>query len=162
MNTGCASSPGWRVAVGRHLGLGMIYTIASRMKRTFGSPVVIVLVSMAFAVQGAYQDGTIVDVQKKANTRVLYYIVNTPVTKDDPYYEVQVKVKDTLYTAQYTPRHEDDSLMNDYKPDTAVQARIDKRHLFLKREGGNDLDLIIMKRASADKGKGKADAPSTQ
>ena len=102
------------------------------MKRILGFPIVIVLVSMAFAVQGAYLDGTIVDVQKKANTRMLYYIVNTPVTKDDPYYELQIKVKDTVYTAQYTPRHEDDTLMNDYKPDTPVQARIEKRHLFLK------------------------------
>ncbi len=128
------------------------------MKRILGFPIVIVLVSMAFAVQGAYLDGTIVDVQKKVNTRTLYYIVNTPVTKDDPYYELQIKVKDTVYTAQYTPRHEDDTLMNDYKPDTPVQARIEKRHLFLKREGGNDLDLVIVKRASAGKGKGTAEA----
>jgi hypothetical protein len=132
------------------------------MKRNLGFPVVIVLVSMAFAVQGAYLDGTIVEVQKKANTRVLYYIVNTPVTKDDPYYEVQVKVKDTVYTAQYTPRHEDDSLMNDFKPDTPVQARVEKRHLFLRREGGNDLDLVILKRASADKEKRTADALPAQ
>lgn len=121
-------------------------------------PVATVLFSMAFAVQGSYLGGTIVDVQKKAKTRVLYYIVNTPVTKDDPYYEVQVRVKDMLYTAQYTPRHEDDSLMDDFKAETPVQARIEKRHLFLRREGGIDLDLVIVKRTSADKRKGMADA----
>jgi hypothetical protein len=138
----------------------MIYTVASGMKRLFGFSSAIVLVSMTFAAQGAYLDGTIVDVQKKANTRVLYYVVNTPVTKDDPYYEVQVKVKDTVYTAQYTPRHEDDSLMNDYRPGAPVQARIEKRHMFLKREGGNDLDLVIVKRASVvDKGKAAESVP---
>src|SRR5437763_15782082 len=108
------------------------------MKRISVFLIVTVLLSMAFGVQGSYLDGSIIDVQKKANTRVLYYIVNTPVTRDDPYYEVQVRVHETVYTAQYTPRHEDDSILEDYKPETKVQARVEKRHLFLKREGGND------------------------
>lgn len=132
------------------------------MKRILGFPVVVILISIAFAVQGAYLDGTVVDVQKKVNTRVLYYIVNTPVTKDDPYYEVQVRVKGALYTAQYTPRHAEDSVMDDLKPETAVQARVEKKHLFLKREGGTDLDLVIVKRASAETGKGTADALPAQ
>ena len=128
------------------------------MKQTSRFLVVSVLVSTAFAVLGSYVDGSIVNVQKKVNTRVLYYIVNTPVTRDDPYYEVQMRVKDTVYTAQYTPRHEDDSILEDYRPETKVQARVEKRHLFLKRGDGNDLDLIIVKRAPAEKGKGMTDA----
>jgi hypothetical protein len=128
------------------------------MKRILGLLVVTVLFSVAFGVQGSYLDGSVIDVQKKANTRVLYYIVNTPVTRDDPYYEVQLRLKDTVYTAQYTPRHEEDSFLEDYKPETKVQARVEKRHLFLKREGGNDLDLVIVKRAPAEKGKGTEDA----
>ena len=50
------------------------------MKRISVFLIVTVLLSMAFAVQGSYLDGSIIDVQKKANTRVLYYIVNTPVS----------------------------------------------------------------------------------
>jgi hypothetical protein len=128
------------------------------MNRILGFLVVIALFSVAFGVQSPYLDGSVIEVQKKATTRVLYYIVNTPVTQDDPYYEVQVRFKDTVYTAQYTPRHEEDSFLEDYKPETKVQARVEKRHLFLKREGGNDLDLVIVKRAPAEKGKGTADA----
>lgn len=128
------------------------------MRPISGFFVVTILVAVAFGAQGSYLDGSIIDVQKKANTRVLYYIVNTPVTRDDPYYEVQVRLKDTVYTAQYTPRREDDSILEDYKPGTEVQARVEKRHLFLKREGGNDLDLVIVKRVPAEKTKGTPDA----
>jgi len=127
------------------------------MKRILGFLAVVVLVTPLFAVEGSYLDGTVVDVQKKVGTRVLYYIVNTPVTRDDPYYEVQVRVRSTLYTARYMPIHEDDSFAADYVPDSKIQARVDKRHLFLKRVGGNDFDLIIVKRAPAEPEKATAD-----
>lgn len=130
----------------------MIYTCCLRVAGNLGILVVSFLVASAFAVQNSYIDGAIVGVQKKANTRVLYYIVNTPVTRDDPYYEVQVKLKDTLYTAQYTPRHADDTFPEEYRPETAVQARVEKRHLYVKRAGGDDLDLVIVKRPERVKG----------
>jgi hypothetical protein len=128
------------------------------MKRTGCALIVVFLFGSAFAVQNPYLDGTIVDVQKRVNTRVLYYIVNTPVTRDDPYYEIRVNVQGTVYTAQYTPRHADDTFLDEYASETKIQAKVEKRHLFLKQHSGNDLDLIIVKRGSAEKGKGTADA----
>src|SRR5690242_10449544 len=88
----------WRVVVGAAFPLNHDLYYCPRMKQTSRFLVVSVLVSTAFAALGSYVDGSIVIVQKKVNTRVLYYIVNTPVTRDDPYYEVQMRVKDTVYT----------------------------------------------------------------
>jgi hypothetical protein len=132
------------------------------MNRISALLVLTALLPMAFGVEGSYMVGSVIDVQKKANTRVLYYVVNTPVTREDPYYEIQVRVQNTLYTGQYNPRHEDDTLLEDFKPDTQVKARVEKRHLFLKHEGGNDLDLVIVKRAPIEKGKGTGATPANK
>ena|SRR5438309_952846 len=110
------------------------------------TPILIcILVSSATAAQKTYDTGTIVDIQQKTHTRVLYYIVNTPVTKDDPYYEVSVQVKDVVLLGEYTPRHSDDSLP-DWKPGDKVEVRTDNHHLYLKSPGGSDLNLDLVKR----------------
>jgi hypothetical protein len=101
-------------------------------------------------VEKAYVAGKILDIQQKARTRVLYYLVNTPITQDDPYYEVSVKVGDTNYVGEYTPRHTDDTLPEDWKPETPVQARIEKHHIFLKRPGGGDVQLVILKHSASE------------
>jgi|SRR5581483_33165 len=111
---------------------------------------VCVVVSSAIAAQKTYDTATIIDIQQKAHTRVLYYLVNTPVTQDDPYYEVSVQVKDAVFVGEYTPRHSDDTLP-DWKAGDKVQVRADKHHLYLKTPGGSDLDLALVKRAPAAK-----------
>ncbi len=55
-------------------------------------------------------------VEKKSHERVLYYLVNTPVTQDDPYYEISLQQGTWLYLAEYTPRHAADSLPDEWKP----------------------------------------------
>ena len=55
------------------------------------------LPSLSAAEKPLYQTGKIVDIQQKTKTRILYYQVDTPVTKEDPYYELSVQVKDTIY-----------------------------------------------------------------
>src|SRR5271169_5385516 len=85
------------------------------------------------ATKKPYVDGTIVDVQQKATTRVLYYQVDTPITQDDPYYEISVQIKDKVYFGRYTPMHSSDTLPEDWTAGSTVQARIDGRHLVLKR-----------------------------
>ena len=106
---------------------------------------VLVLPTLA-AVTNQYQKGKIVDVEQKVNTRVLYYQVNTPVTQDDPYYEISVQLGDTTYVGQFTPRHASDSLPEDLVVSADVEARIDKRHMFLKRPSGAELDLPVVKK----------------
>jgi hypothetical protein len=121
-----------------------------RMKQVMASAALLaVLISTAglFAAEKQYEKGQIAEVEKKAHTRVLYYLVNTPVTQDDPYYEVSLQLKDALYVTEYTPRHAADSLPDEWKAGAEVQARLtDKHHMSVKGPGGRELQLVVVKR----------------
>ena len=98
-----------------------------------------------FAVERHYEKGKIVDVQQKTNTRILYYVVNTPITKDEPYYEVSVQLKDTIYLGRYTPRHADETLPEEWVAGAPVDARIAGRHLFLQCPSGAEINFVMVK-----------------
>ena len=100
----------------------------------------------ASAVENRYQQATILNIEQRATTRVLYYVVDTPITKEDPYYEVSLQLKDAEYEARYTPRHKDDTLPEEWTSGAKVQARVQGRHLFLKASGASELQLVIVKR----------------
>ncbi len=112
----------------------------------------VVLVSLPSlqAAEKLYGPGRIVSVEKKAHERVLYYLVNTPVMQDDPYYEVSLQQGNWLYLAEYTPRHAADSLPDDWKPGAEVQMKLaDKHHAWVKLPGGHELQVIVVKRLPA-------------
>ena len=109
----------------------MFYT-QYQMKRGLILLLCMVALPALAAVTNQYQKGKVVDVQQKVNTRVLYYQVNTPITQDDPYYEVSVQLGDTTYVGQFTPRHASDTLPEDLVVAADVEARIDKRHMFFE------------------------------
>ena len=99
-----------------------------------------------------YEKATISAVQQKTNTRILYYVVNTPITKDEPYYEVGLQTKDTKYLARYTPRHTADTLDESWKADASVNVRVDGRHLFIQRDNGMETAFVIVKHTALDVG----------
>ena len=107
-----------------------------------------------YAVEKQYQTGKILDVQQKARTRTLYYIVNTPVTRDEPYYELAIQVNDTVYVAEYTPRHSADTLPDNWRSGAEIQLKADKRHLSVKRPGESEADLVVVKHMPAGSWKG--------
>lgn len=122
------------------------------MRRWIASCLVaVVLVAVAQAIEKPYQTAKFVDVQRKVNTRVLYYLVNTPVTQDDPYYEVAVQIGEIVYRGVYTPQHSSDVLPEAWKAGEEVQAKVDGRHLYLKKPNGTELDFAIAKRKPAAK-----------
>jgi hypothetical protein len=103
-----------------------------------------------YAAEKLYQTGKIVDIQQKKTTRVLYYQVDTPVTKDEPYYEVSVQVKDTIYIGDYSPRHSADTLPEEWNvPQAEVRLRLEKHYMFLLRPAGAELQFVIAKRIAA-------------
>jgi hypothetical protein len=94
-----------------------------------------------------YQTGKIVDIQQKSRTRILYYQVDTPVTTEDPYFELSVQVKDTVYVGDYSPRHPGDALPDEWNvPQAEVRVRLDKHYMYLMRPAGTELQFVIMKR----------------
>jgi hypothetical protein len=113
--------------------------------------VAVALVAVVQAVEKPYQMGKFVDVERKVNTRILYYLVNTPVTQDDPYYEVTVQLGETVYRGVYTPLHRGEVLPEEWKAGEEVQAKVDGRHLYLKKLNGTEFDFAIAKRKRAAK-----------
>jgi hypothetical protein len=99
------------------------------MTRVVRIAVLVFLLSLqlAFAAQPAFQPGKILKVERKTRSRVLYYIVNTPITREDPYYDVAVQLKQTIYMAEYEPRHSEDALPDQWSAGETVSVKIEKR-----------------------------------
>jgi hypothetical protein len=102
-----------------------------------------------WAAENRNQTGTILDVQRKAHTKVLYYLVNTPVTRDEPYFEVSVQIRDRIYTGEYLPRHAEELLPETWKPNAEVQLRLEKHSMYLRRPDGEESEFVITRRAAA-------------
>jgi hypothetical protein len=102
-------------------------------------------VFLGVAAKKQYVDGVIADIQHKTTTRVLYYQVDTPITQDDPYYEISVRIKNTVYFGRYTPMHSTDILPEDWSVGAPVECRIDGRHLMLKRPDGSEMSFAFTK-----------------
>jgi hypothetical protein len=103
--------------------------------------------SLLQAAEKQYAPGRIITVEKKFHTRVLYYLVNTPVTQDDPYYELSLQLGNTVLLTEYTPRHAADELPDGWQDEVEVQMKItDKHHVMVKQPGGMELQLLIVKR----------------
>jgi hypothetical protein len=101
------------------------------------------------AAESPYQTGKIVDIQRKTRSRILYYQVNTPVTQDDPYYEISVQLKDVVYTGDYAPRHAADTLPEDWKAGADLRIRLEKHSMFLQRPEGRELQFTLVKHKAA-------------
>jgi hypothetical protein len=130
-----------------------ILNIGHRMGRRPMQPKIVLLLAFSilaapssFAVEKPFSAGKLVDVQNKTRQKVDMYLVNTPVTTEVPYFEITVELGHTDYVAEYTPRHSEEQLPPDWRPGEEVQVRVEKRHLFLKRPDGSEMQWIITKR----------------
>jgi hypothetical protein len=119
------------------------------MKRILASAALLVLLlfsSRLYAAEKQYEPGRIVTVEKKFHERVLYYLVNTPITQDDPYYEVTLRLGNLVLLSEFTPRHAADDLPDGWIDNAPVQIKVtDKHHAWVKREGGMELQLLLVK-----------------
>jgi hypothetical protein len=111
----------------------------------------LLLAPSGFGAEKPYTPGKLMDVQQKSRDKVDMYLVNTPVTTTVPYFELTVEVGNTDYVAEYTPRHSQEELPQDWKPGINVEVRVEKRHLFLKRPDGSEMQWIITKRIPVQK-----------
>ena len=122
------------------------------MKRIFASTALLAVVisgSWLLAAEKQFDAGRIVTVEKKFHTRVLYYLVNTPVTQDDPYYEVSLQLGHDILLTEYTPRHAADELPDGWIDKAEVQIKVtDKHHVSVKQASGTELQLVLVKRMS--------------
>jgi hypothetical protein len=102
--------------------------------------------SHLYAAEKQYEAGRIVTVEKKFHERVLYYLVNTPITQDDPYYEITLQLGNLALLTEFTPRHAADDLPDGWTENAKVQIKVtDKHHAWVRREGGMELQLLLVK-----------------
>lgn len=101
------------------------------------------LVPWSRAAQKGFEDGVITRVEKKSHDRILYYLVNTPVMTEDPYYEISVRVNDKVYVGEYPLRESDVELPFDWKAGDAVRVLTDKAHILIQRPAGGSLKMIV-------------------
>ena len=131
------------------------------MKFCFVLLLAAVLAPNLHAAEKPFLTGKILDVRQKTTTRVLYYQVDTPITKDEPYYEVSVQVKDTIYVGDYTPRHASATLPDEWNvPQSEVRVRLDKHYMFLTRPAGTEVQFVIVKRMAAAPAQKSSEPPS--
>ena len=76
--------------------------------------------------------GVMLAVEKKSRSRVQYYLVNTPVTTEDPYFEAEIDSGGFVYTAEYEPRRADEELPDGCLAGQAVKVRVDHKKLFVQ------------------------------
>ena len=100
----------------------------------------------SFAVESSYFPLTIVRAEIKTRDRVVYWVVNTPLYHEDPYFEVAVRAAGTVVVGEREPRNAHEMLPEDWKPGARVQGRVDKHHLFLRRPNGTEVRFIITRR----------------
>jgi hypothetical protein len=110
--------------------------------------VFLLLVPSIQAARPTYQSGVVTRVEKKTHERTLYYLVNTPVMTEDPYYEISVRVNNVVYVGEYAVREKDDELPFDWKTGDEVRVSIDKPHMYIQRPGGGSLKMVIEKHIS--------------
>jgi hypothetical protein len=106
-----------------------------------------------FAVENGRLSFTIVRAEQKTRDRVVYYVVNTPLYREEPYFEVEVRAAGTLLVGEYEPRHAGELLPANWTPGALVQGRVEKRHLYLRRPNGTDLSFVITRRVAAPREK---------
>ena len=78
------------------------------------------------------QSGVMLAVEKKSRSRTQYYVVNTPVGVEEPYFEAEIDSAGLVYTVEYEPKRSDEVLPDGCMAGLAVKVRVDHRHLFLQ------------------------------
>jgi len=99
-----------------------------------------------FAVESGFQAMTIVRAEQKTHDRIVYWVVNTPIYQEDPYFAVTVRVAGILLEAEYEPRRLGETLPEAWKPGVVVQGRLEKRTLILRRPNGTEMHFVVVKR----------------
>ncbi len=100
----------------------------------------------SFAVESGYLPLTIVRAEQKTRDRVVYWVVDTPLYHEDPYFEVTVRAAGVVVLGEREPRNAHEMLPEDWKPGARVQGRVEKHHLFLRRPNGTEVRFIITHR----------------
>jgi hypothetical protein len=97
------------------------------------------------AVGHEFAKAKIVDVQHKTWQKVDMYLVNTPVMSEVPFFEMTVRLGETEYIAEYTPRHPEEELPAAWVAGADVPVQVEKHFLVAQRPDGGEIRWTILK-----------------
>src|SRR6267142_3142538 len=80
----------------------------------------------------ASQPGVVLALEKKSRSRTQYYVVNTPVGVEEPYFEAEIDSAGLVYTVEYEPKSSREVIPDGCLAGQAVKVRVDHRHLFVQ------------------------------
>lgn len=103
----------------------------------------------AEAVENGFQALTIIRAEQKTHDRLVYWVVNTPLYREEPYFEVEVRAGEVILVGDCEPRHATETLPENWKPGEIVKGRVERRSLYLRRPNGSELKFEIVKRKHA-------------
>jgi hypothetical protein len=103
----------------------------------------------AFSADEAWQAARIVDVAKNVNTQTLYWIANTPVTRDEISYRISIHLKDKILTGVYSPSTSQPAPPEEWTQERLVKTRIVGDTMYLLAMSGDEYKVRIGKRKNA-------------
>jgi hypothetical protein len=80
----------------------------------------------------ASQPGVVLAIEKKSRSRTQYYVVNTPVGVEEPYFEAEIDSAGLVYSVEYEPKSSREVIPDGCLAGQAVKVRVDHRHLFVQ------------------------------
>lgn len=92
-----------------------------------------------------WQVGRIEQVRKDVSSKVLYYLVNTPVTEDTTTYSISVHVQNRLLTASYDLDKVQSEPPVEWTENTPVWVEVSDKTLLLKSATSGEYKLTISK-----------------
>jgi PEGA domain len=101
------------------------------------------------ASQGGWQSGRIVEVRKTVDSKPIYWLVNTPVTKDEITYTITVHLGQKLLVGIYSLDKLQGPPPEQWVGEHPVKVQLDGDNMYLKPLSGADIKLRIVKRKSA-------------
>jgi len=76
------------------------------------------------------------DVQRNVDTQTMYWVSNTPVTRDEITYRITVHYKNKLLTGLYEPSHSQPVPPEDWTKERLVKIKVEGDSLYLKAVSG--------------------------
>jgi PEGA domain-containing protein len=116
------------------------------MLRLFRLAAFVILSAVALPLSAAdWQVGRIDSVRKDVASKVLYYVVNTPVTEDVTTYFINVHINDKLVSGFYDQDKVQDAPPSEWTETTPVWVRIEDKTMWLRGATSGEIKLTVSK-----------------
>ena len=106
------------------------------------------LVPPVLTAQPAYRTGTLLKIERKVKITPLEYVFDVVAAYYETVtYELQIRVGNDIYFADYTPEVQPNGpLPDEWRIDQPIEVRLEKRRLFVKLSSDGEMTTYIARR----------------